>query len=87
MYLQAVAGNDQFLSKLDAYRDELFGVRKPMFGSRDETGTISLGYRNSTTETSGDYGLVIYRKGAFVLHMLRNMLIDLQSMKKTGFSR
>lgn len=85
MYYQAVAGGDKFLAKLEEYRDEIFSVRDYIFGSGAESGPIILGYRTSSTETQGDFGLIIYKKGAWVLHMLRNMLLDLRSMNEETF--
>lgn len=85
MYLQAVAGNDQFLDRLKEYREDIFSARKYLFSSGQESGPIALGYRTSSTETSGDFGLVIYEKGAFVLHMLRNMMLNLETMNEDAF--
>ena len=85
MYLQAVAGNDQFLDQLKEYRNDIFSARKYLFSSGQESGPIALGYRTSSSETAGDYGLVIYKKGAYVLHMLRNMMLDLETMKEDAF--
>lgn len=85
MYLQAVSGNDKFLEKLGQYRDNIFSVRKFIFSSGEESGPIALGWRTSSTKTRGDYGLIIYEKGALVLHMLRNLLIDLKTMNEDLF--
>ena len=44
-----------------------------MTGSRpDPSGS---GPRTNSSRTQGDYDLVVYRKGAWVLHMLRNYLL------------
>ncbi len=85
IYLQAVAGNDQFLDRLKEYRNDIFSARKYLFSKGQESGPIALGYRTSSSETSGDYGLVIYKKGAFVLHMLRNMMLNLETMNEDAF--
>lgn len=85
MYLQAVGGNDQFLDRLKDYRDKIFSARKYLFGSGEESGPIALGYRTSSSETPRDYGLVVYKKGAYVLHMLRNMLVSFESMDESRF--
>src|SRR5260221_216897 len=39
----------------------------------------------SRCSTPRDYSLVIYEKGAWVLHMLRNMLLDLGTQDETRF--
>lgn len=85
MYLQVVLGNEMFLDKLRDSRNNIYSARKFLFGSGAESGPIALGYRTSSTETAGDYGLIIYKKGAYVLHMLRNMLIDLKTMNEDVF--
>jgi hypothetical protein len=85
MYLQAVAGNDKFLERIKDYRNDVFSARQHLFGSGAEAGPIALGYRTSSTETPGDYDLIIYKKAALVVHMLRNLLIDLKTMKEDTF--
>lgn len=85
MYYQAVTDNDKFLDKLKEYRTEIFSVRKYLIGSGEESGPIALGTRTSSTKTKGDYGLIIYKKGAYVLHMLRNLLIDFKTMNEDKF--
>ncbi|HEX2897963.1 MAG TPA: M1 family aminopeptidase, partial [candidate division Zixibacteria bacterium] len=56
-----------------------------IFSSGEESGPIALGWRTSSTKTLDDYGLIIYKKGALVLHMLRNLLIDLKTMNEDLF--
>ncbi|UCD65131.1 MAG: hypothetical protein JSW34_06800 [Candidatus Zixiibacteriota bacterium] len=85
LYLQAVAGNDQFLDRLKEYRNDIYSVRQYLFSSGEEAGPVALGYRTSSTKSRGDFGLVIYKKGAWILHMLRNMLIDLRTMNEDVF--
>lgn len=85
-YMQAVLqDNKKFFKMLDKYRKEILGNRKYLFGSGQEAGPIWLGYRTQSSETSGDYDLIIYKKGAWVLHMLRNMFLDLRTMKEDRF--
>ena len=85
LYLQAVSGNDQFLDMIKNYRNDIFSARKFIFGSGVESGPIALGYRTSSTKTIGDNDLIIYKKGALVLHMLRNFLIDFKTMNEDKF--
>ena len=40
------------------------------------SGPLVVGYRLRTTKTPYDYRLIVYEKGAFILHMLRTMLLD-----------
>ncbi|MBI5267726.1 MAG: hypothetical protein HY851_10885, partial [candidate division Zixibacteria bacterium] len=85
MYLQATGGNDKFLDQLKQYRKAVIDIRERPTDSSSETGPIILGYRTSSTRSEGDASLVIYKKGALVLHMLRNMLIDWRTMKEDKF--
>ncbi len=85
LYLQAADGTSSMLDLLREYRDDIFSVRKYLFGSGARSGAIALGYRAHSSETEGDYNLVVYKKGAFVLHMLRSMMIDLDTMEETRF--
>lgn len=85
MYVQAGFGNEKFLKQLRDYRDNIFSLRKYLLGSGGESGSIAMGYRTLSAETPEDYGPIVYEKAAFCLHMLRNMLIDLKTMKEDAF--
>lgn len=85
LYLQAVQGNDAFLAKIKSYRKEVVSVREKPTDSSSETGPIILGQRTSSTTSESDASLMIYKKGALVLHMLRNLLIDWRTMKEDKF--
>jgi hypothetical protein len=86
MYVQMVfKDNNRFFNLLKKYKDDVINVRKSFLGKGMEPGPISLGYRNSTITNPRDYDLIIYKKGAWVLHMIRNMLIDLNTMKEDVF--
>jgi aminopeptidase N len=41
-----------------------------------DSGALVAGYRLNTTDTPFDYRVLVYEKGAYVLHMLRSMLLD-----------
>ncbi len=85
MFVQAVKGNKAFLDMLKDYRKDILDVRDYIFASGTESGPIIMGRRTQSTETEGDYGLIIYRKGAYVLHMLRNLMIDYSTMNEDPF--
>ena len=87
MLIQAAAGNEEFFRKLRKYRDDIYSVRTYTFSDGPEAGPIIMGYRTSSTRTPGDQSLIIYRKAALVLHMLRNMLLDLDTMNEDLFLR
>ena len=81
----AFQDNEMFFKVLDKWKDEIFNNRKYLFGSGQQAGPIWLGSRTNTSDTEGDYDLIIYKKGAWVLHMLRNMLLDLKTMNEDPF--
>ncbi|KXK57952.1 MAG: hypothetical protein IPM61_04950 [Chlorobi bacterium] len=86
IYLQAaLKDNKLFLSWMEKFRKQLMGSRKSLFGKGTEGGPIWLGYRTQSSLTQGDYDLIIYLKGAWVLHMLRNLVMDPMTMKDEKF--
>lgn len=58
-----------------------YGARPEVIQRSDghESGPVVAGYRLNSRDTPVDYQLLVYRKGAFILHMLRMMLTDLDS--------
>ncbi len=86
-YMQtALQNNKKFFNILKEYRRDILGNRKFTFGSGQEAGPIWLGYRTQSSKTEGDYNLIIYKKGAWVLHILRNMMLDLKTMNEDKFT-
>ncbi len=81
-YLQTVTG------KNEKYFDMLRQWRQPILMRRQEPGPISLGYRvvAAKDDDRDDYQTVVYKKGAWVLHMLRVMTLDLRNMGETKFT-
>ena len=83
---------DQFLEMLDAWRLDVLGEGQVGQGiglrhygldpeslrrsDGHESGALAVGYRLNSTETPFDYRILVYEKGAYVLHMLRSMLLD-----------
>ena len=94
---------DQFQDILDAWRLDVlgevnvgqgtglvhFGVRPEVIRRSDghESGPVVVGYRLNSSDTPVDYQLLVYEKGAFILHMLRMMLADLETGDDTRFRR
>ena len=71
-HVNASEGAGRFLRE---WRDDIFSLRDYGFGIKGtEAGPIILGPRTSGSKTEGDYQTIIYKKGAWVLHMLRRML-------------
>ena len=67
------------LALLDAWREQIFEDLRFRTSDSPPAGPISLGYRSASTEVPGDHFLIVYMKGAWVLHMLRNLLLDLET--------
>jgi len=87
-YLQAVHNeNDLYLKILDNWKEDILSARKYLLGDGQESGPIWLGYRTQSSSTEGDYSLIIYKKGAWVFHMLRLMMMDLQTLEDTRFKK
>ena len=86
---------DQFEDMLNAWRLDVLGegqVGQGMglrhYGFRPEalrrsdghdSGSLVVGYRLNSTKTPLDYRILVYEKGAYVLHMLRSMLLDVDT--------
>ena len=84
-FIQTGFGNEDYFDILDKWKKDIIENRKYILGQGQKSGSIWLGYRTNTSETEGDYGTIVYEKGAWVLHMLRNMLIDLKTMNEDRF--
>ncbi|MCB2230023.1 hypothetical protein KQH82_04850 [bacterium] len=85
LYLQQAKGDDRYYDKLKEYADDIFSARKYLFFDGAESGPVILGRRTASTKTEGDYNLIIYKKGAFVLHMLRTLLTDWETRNDSRF--
>lgn len=100
--LSGMQREDQFLDILDAWRLDVlgevnigqgngkhYGFQPAAIRLSDghESGPLAVGYRLRSSETPYDYRLLVYEKGAFVLHMLRMMLVDLHSGDDEPFRR
>ncbi|MBI4547603.1 MAG: hypothetical protein HY707_06475 [Ignavibacteriae bacterium] len=77
--------DDPFFEKLKEWKQKVIGVRQFALGSGPVLGSIWLGYRASSAQTPSDYSLSTYLKGAWVLHMLRMMMLDLATLKEDAF--
>lgn len=90
--LHALDNPDQFDDMINAWRLDVLGEGQVgqglglrHYGFRPEvlrrsdahkSGALVVGYRLNSRETPFDYRLLAYEKGAYVLHMLRSMLLD-----------
>jgi hypothetical protein len=81
-YLQTASKNN------DKYFDMLRGWRTSILLREGEPGPISLGYRvfAAKDDDVNDYMTVVYKKGAWVMHMLRILMLDLKTMNEDRFT-
>ncbi|MGH7671269.1 MAG: M1 family aminopeptidase [Gemmatimonadales bacterium] len=68
----------------DKYFKQLREARQEIRRQRDRAVPIGLGSR-ALESRSGRYDLIVYQKGAWVLHMLRNMMLDVRTMNEDAF--
>jgi hypothetical protein len=79
-YLQSVRkGNKEYFKFLDAYSQNIKD-------NRDGAGATWLGYRDASPERGYGYQAMIYEKGAWIMHMLRMLMLDLNTGKDDRFS-
>jgi len=67
-----------------------FGIlrrwRSRILERHEEPGPVWLGYRNSTSKDGNGFDVAVYKKGAWVIHMLRIMMLDLKTMNEDRFT-
>jgi hypothetical protein len=86
-YLHAARrDNNLYFGMLREWRDALLDARGGRGGVSD-VGPVSLGYRTASSRHPGAYDLVVYHKGAWILHMLRILLLDLQTVNEDAFTQ
>jgi predicted metalloprotease with PDZ domain len=81
-YMQTVRqSTDKYLATLRRYRGSIF-LRKEV------PGPIYLGHRvqSSRDHDVDDYATIVYKKGAWVVHMLRILMLDLKTMDEDRFT-
>jgi hypothetical protein len=71
--------NTKFFKELDARRRRIRsrGADAPPIG---------IGWRIAQTDKPDDYSVIIYEKGAWVLQMLRNLMLNLHTMSEDAFT-
>lgn len=80
VYLQTVRRrNDDYYRFLDQYRTDILAHRR-------DNGPISIGYRNHTPDMPNGYEHIVYGKGAWVFHMLRVLMMDLNTLRSDRFN-
>jgi len=82
---QKLEDEEKYYKVLKDWGKEIMDNRKFLFTTGQEAGPIWLGNRTYSSSTQGDYNLIIYKKSAWVLHMLRTMLMDLETQSDSTF--
>ncbi|PYP40671.1 MAG: hypothetical protein DMD48_02745 [Gemmatimonadetes bacterium] len=59
-------------------------AREEIRRDRAKAAPIGIGYR-AAESWRGDYQLITYKKGAWVVHMLRNLLLNVRTMNEDRF--
>jgi hypothetical protein len=80
-YMQvALDDTAKFFDRLKTWRDRLV-KRGP------DAPPLGLGFRVQESDHPGDYDLIVYSKGAWVLQMLRNLMVNLRTMNEDAFGQ
>ena len=78
-YMQRILFNNEI------YFDRLNDAKDRILKRREEAAPIALGPRVFSSRTTEDYQIQIYEKGAWVIQMLRNLMLDLDTMNEDVF--
>ncbi|MGB2697041.1 MAG: M1 family aminopeptidase [Candidatus Zixiibacteriota bacterium] len=88
--------NERFFGTLRRWKEEIIeggyvgygldklGEAKTLWGDGTKAGPLWLGQRLSSSK-SEDYFNLVYQKGAYVLHMIRNMMMDFKDYRDDKF--
>jgi len=86
-YLQEALGDTKdYLAVLEAWREQIMDDMNYKPADTPPAGPIWLGFRSARVEVQDNYALIVYKKGAWVLHMLRTMLTDLDTGNDEKFA-
>ena len=90
-------GSDLMMKIVESWKDDVLnrgsvriqrygaGKMSGQFTMGTDAGPISLGLRLSSSKSPADYRILVYEKGAYVLHMLRMMMKDFQANSDERF--
>lgn len=80
LYVQHVRGVDKFVEFWEAHRKEIVTGGPATQGKAPYTlGAVTQGYRLSSAKTGAAYNLLVYPKGAYILHMIRMLMYSPQT--------
>ncbi len=79
-YMQTRRGQtDKYLGMLREWKGNILAARGRM-------GAVALGHRTGTGRDPGYYGYAVYQKGAWTMHMLRTLMVQLSTMNEDKFT-
>ena len=81
--------NKEFFRMLEDWQKQVMGKELNVYdggfsSSGSQAGPLWLGERLNSSR-SIDYDVLVYEKGAYIIHMLRNMLMDFRTMNDDRF--
>jgi hypothetical protein len=79
----SMKNNEEFFEELERWRKDILGEGYK-WSEGSKVGPIWLGRRLNSSQ-SVDYGSLVYEKGAYILHMLRNMMMDFENKSDDKF--
>ncbi len=85
VYLQVTGGDAKFRTYLEAQKEAITSPLRDSFVRASDAGPIWLGRRLSTDKHPDAYSRLVYAKGAYVLHMLRMMLLNFSTRDDSRF--
>ena len=80
-YLQAASGKES-----KRYFDMLERWQSDVMLRRERSDPVWLGSRVGSASEASDYQVLVYYKGAWIIHMLRVLMLDLKTMSEERFS-
>ncbi|HEX4561254.1 MAG TPA: M1 family aminopeptidase [Gemmatimonadales bacterium] len=79
-YMQQIMNDtSKFFDQITKWRDDLLR-RGP------DVAPLGIGFRVANQDHPGDYDLIVYEKGAWVLQMLRNLMLNFRTFNEDGFT-
>jgi len=77
LYVQATRGNDKFIDFWEDHRKQIIQSTTATKDRKPYTiGPVTQGYRLNSAKTGAAFQILVYPKGAFILHMIRMMMYN-----------
>src|SRR5229473_1203125 len=77
LYVQATRGNDKFIDFWEDHRKQIIQSSTATKDRKPYTiGPVTQGYRLNSAKTGAAFQILVYPKGAFILHMIRMMMYN-----------